>query len=294
MITHSLLYAQLHLWIFPIIFVLTEIRGHTLQPVKDVRWPSLCPWSWKVKSSSLWFLELLLDQDYTRLLWNSPLLWGIHVLCTTLFLSSFQPIIVGLAPALPSSSLPLVWSSFWVTLASMSITLPMPWTLKWPRSLLSLPYILTHPLTATSYIHALPSPQTAQINGSSPDLCTSKVFHLLALVHPFCSVSKISRLLTHQLFSLSPWPSFIPESLISLTLPRALLSLSFACLLHHYRCSLYPAQGAECCQKKSLLVSLWPQLQFSLQCCLSDLQSFSNQLMFLLSSMAISNCSYSF
>ena len=140
MITHSLLYVQLHLWIFPVIFVLTEIRGHTLQPVKDVRWPSLCLWSWKVKSSSLWFLELLLDQDYTRLLWNSPLLWGIHVLCTTLFLSSFQPIIVGLAPALPSSSLPLVWSSFWVTLASMRITLPMPWTLKWLRSLLFLPY----------------------------------------------------------------------------------------------------------------------------------------------------------
>lgn len=154
----------------------------------------------------------------------------------------------------PTSSLVIILSNFSIHENYSSNALNSEVT-----SFSSLPsLLLTHPLTVTSYIHALPSPQTAQINGSSPDLCTSKVFHLLALVHPFCSVSKISRLLTHQLFSLSPWPSFIPESLISLTLPRALLSLSFACLLHHYRCSLCPAQGAECCQKVTLGITLAP------------------------------------
>lgn len=137
---------------------LTEIQGHTFSTAcigcliifsRSI----YISWGWKVKSVSLWFLEMLLDWGY------APLLWGVHISCTTPF-----PLLVPTYYELFGTWFTVFFSAshlaiIWVASASMRITLLMPWTGKWPPSL-----VLTHPLTAA--FQALPLPPTAQINGS--------------------------------------------------------------------------------------------------------------------------------
>lgn len=178
----------------------------------------------------------------------------------------------------------------------MRITLPMLWTLKWTLHLLLLPptsLIHSQPLSRPSHC---PSCSDIWFINLTTDLCASKIFHLLALVHRFCNVSKSSGpfillLFAHAsvtpLFVCLPNHRLFPSPLLLWHCPRC--SPSFACLFHHYPDSLCHDQVAEGFQRKPLLVSLWPQLQCSLHSYLSNLQSFSSQFMYLLPKKATSD-----